>query len=155
MFVALPASIANLEHLESLNLWNNVLEVMYYSSYILVHWCLHCYIPFLTCRSCLLLSVLWGIWKYWMLGKSTNIIILSLWVSQSNSLSSSWLLYGNWLLCYSMNRLCSLPRGFGGFPALEVLDLTYNNLNHASLPQNFCRLGKNLVFIYTIKNIVR
>lgn len=100
MFVALPASIANLEHLESLNLWNNVLEVMYYSSYILVHWCLHCYIPFLTCRSCLLLSVLWGIWKYWMLGKSTNIIILCLWVSQSNSLSSSWLLYGNWLLCY-------------------------------------------------------
>ncbi|TMS07608.1 Ras suppressor protein 1, partial [Larimichthys crocea] len=36
-----------------------------------------------------------------------------------------------------MNRLSSLPRGFGSLPALEVLDLTYNNLNHNSLPGNF------------------
>ncbi|KAJ3611819.1 hypothetical protein NHX12_021832 [Muraenolepis orangiensis] len=36
-----------------------------------------------------------------------------------------------------MNRLTGLPRGFGSLPALEVLDLTYNNLNESSLPGNF------------------
>jgi hypothetical protein len=36
-----------------------------------------------------------------------------------------------------MNRLVSLPRGFGSFPVLEVLDLSYNNLNEESLPGNF------------------
>ncbi|XP_044534856.1 ras suppressor protein 1 [Gracilinanus agilis] len=36
-----------------------------------------------------------------------------------------------------MNRLNTLPRGFGSLPALEVLDLTYNNLNENSLPGNF------------------
>ncbi len=36
-----------------------------------------------------------------------------------------------------MNRLNDLPRGFGAFPALEVLDLTYNNLSEKSLPGNF------------------
>lgn len=43
---------------------------------------------------------------------------------------------------YSMNRLSSLPRGFGSLPALEVLDLTYNNLNESSLPGNFFYLSK-------------
>uniref|UniRef100_H0YSU9 Ras suppressor protein 1 n=1 Tax=Taeniopygia guttata TaxID=59729 RepID=H0YSU9_TAEGU len=38
---------------------------------------------------------------------------------------------------YNMNRLNTLPRGFGSLPALEVLDLTYNNLNENSLPGNF------------------
>jgi Leucine-rich repeat (LRR) protein len=38
---------------------------------------------------------------------------------------------------FSLNRLNSLPRGFGAFPALEVLDLTYNNLNETGLPGNF------------------
>ncbi|VDM80543.1 unnamed protein product, partial [Strongylus vulgaris] len=28
-----------------------------------------------------------------------------------------------------MNRLSVLPRGFGSFKSLEILDLTYNNLN--------------------------
>ncbi|XP_037693577.1 ras suppressor protein 1 isoform X2 [Choloepus didactylus] len=37
----------------------------------------------------------------------------------------------------NMNRLSTLPRGFGSLPALEVLDLTYNNLNENSLPGNF------------------
>lgn len=41
-----------------------------------------------------------------------------------------------------MNRLSSLPRGFGAFQCLEVLDLTYNNLNEGSLPGNFFRLGE-------------
>lgn len=41
-----------------------------------------------------------------------------------------------------MNRLSTLPRGFGAFPALEVLDLTYNNLNEKSLPGNFFMIGK-------------
>ncbi|CAB1340809.1 unnamed protein product [Coregonus sp. 'balchen'] len=33
--------------------------------------------------------------------------------------------------------MSTLPRGFGSLPALEVLDLTYNNLNESSLPGNF------------------
>ena len=40
-----------------------------------------------------------------------------------------------------MNKLSSLPRGFGAFPALEVLDLTYNYLSEKSLPANFFMLG--------------
>jgi Leucine-rich repeat (LRR) protein len=36
-----------------------------------------------------------------------------------------------------MNRLYKLPRGFGSFPKLEILDLTYNNLREQSLPGNF------------------
>ena len=36
-----------------------------------------------------------------------------------------------------MNRLNNLPRGFGAFPVIEVLDLTYNNLNERGLPGNF------------------
>uniref|UniRef100_A0A0X3Q2S1 Ras suppressor protein 1 n=1 Tax=Schistocephalus solidus TaxID=70667 RepID=A0A0X3Q2S1_SCHSO len=40
-----------------------------------------------------------------------------------------------------MNKINTLPRGFGAFPALEVLDLTYNNLNENSLPDNFFNLG--------------
>lgn len=40
-----------------------------------------------------------------------------------------------------MNRLCELPRGFGSFPALEVLDLTYNNLTNTSFSANFTYLG--------------
>jgi len=36
-----------------------------------------------------------------------------------------------------MNKLSNLPRGFGSFPVLEVLDLSYNNLNEESLPKNF------------------
>ena len=39
-----------------------------------------------------------------------------------------------------MNRLKSLPRGFGSFPILEVLDLSYNMLNEESLPENFFML---------------
>ncbi|WAR06536.1 RSU1-like protein [Mya arenaria] len=39
-----------------------------------------------------------------------------------------------------MNRLSVLPRGFGAFPVIEVLDLTYNNLNENSLPSNFFNL---------------
>lgn len=49
------------------------------------------------------------------------------------------------ILCHSMNKLDSLPRGFGAFPALEVLDLTYNNLNENSLPGNFFMLGERLL----------
>ena len=44
-----------------------------------------------------------------------------------------------------MNRLYSLPRGFGSFPKLEVLDATYNNLNENSLPGNFFLLGMNFL----------
>ncbi|KAE9417640.1 hypothetical protein Angca_002404 [Angiostrongylus cantonensis] len=41
------------------------------------------------------------------------------------------------MLSFSMNRLNVLPRGFGSFKSLEILDLTYNNLNERSLPGNF------------------
>ena len=51
-------------------------------------------------------------------------------------------------LFHSMNKLNALPRGFGAFPVLEVLDLTYNNLNESSLPGNFFMIGKKIkVFI--------
>lgn len=46
-----------------------------------------------------------------------------------------------------MNKLDALPRGFGALPVLEVLDLTYNNLNENSLPGNFFMLGKKVVLI--------
>lgn len=39
-----------------------------------------------------------------------------------------------------MNKISNLPRGFGAFPALEILDLTYNNLCEKSLPDNFFNL---------------
>ena len=48
-----------------------------------------------------------------------------------------------------MNRLSALPRGFGAFPVLEVLDLTYNNLNENSLPPNFFQLG---IYLRTCNN---
>ena len=41
-----------------------------------------------------------------------------------------------------MNKLASLPRGFGAFPVLEVLDLTYNNLTENGLPGNFFMIGQ-------------
>jgi len=41
------------------------------------------------------------------------------------------------ILNVSINRLVFLPRGFGAFPVLEVLDLSYNNLNETLLPGNF------------------
>lgn len=44
-----------------------------------------------------------------------------------------------------MNKLDGLPRGFGASPVLEVLDLTYNNLNENSLPGNFFMLGQFLI----------
>jgi hypothetical protein len=47
-----------------------------------------------------------------------------------------------------MNKLTTLPRGFGAFPVLEVLDLTYNNLTEESLPGNFFMIGV-LHFIIT------
>lgn len=46
------------------------------------------------------------------------------------------------ILNLSFNRLYTLPRGFGAFPVLEVLDLTYNNLNEKNLPGNFFMMGK-------------
>ena len=36
-----------------------------------------------------------------------------------------------------MNKLEGLPRGFGSFPILEVLDLSYNNLSDEGMPGNF------------------
>lgn len=53
-----------------------------------------------------------------------------------------WCMFCMCLCEHSMNRLSSLPRGFGSLPALEVLDLTYNNLNQSSLPGNFFYLSK-------------
>ena len=44
------------------------------------------------------------------------------------------------ILNLSMNRLHTLPRGFGSFPVLEVLDLSYNDLNEGGLPANFFML---------------
>ena len=46
----------------------------------------------------------------------------------------------------SMNRLDTLPRGFGSFPVLEVLDFTYNNISEETLPGNFFMLGQDHSF---------
>ena len=51
------------------------------------------------------------------------------------------------LLC-RMNRLCELPRGFGGFSSLEILDLTYNNLHDGCFPGNWKFLGESLRGLY-------
>ena len=50
---------------------------------------------------------------------------------------------------FRMNKLNVLPRGFGAFPALEVLDLTYNNLNENSLPGNFFCLSMLFIVLHT------
>jgi len=49
-----------------------------------------------------------------------------------------------------MNKLNVLPRGFGAFPALEVLDLTYNNLNENSLPGNFFCLSMLFIVLHVL-----
>jgi len=49
---------------------------------------------------------------------------------------------------FRMNKLNVLPRGFGAFPALEVLDLTYNNLNENSLPGNFFCLSMLFIVLH-------
>lgn len=58
-----------------------------------------------------------------------------------------------------MNKLTALPRGFGAFPVLEVLDLTYNNLNESSLPGNFFMIGmkflRNWVLFSTLTFLCR
>jgi len=55
--------------------------------------------------------------------------------------------FPNCCAAFSMNRLGVLPRGFGAFPVLEVLDLTYNNLDESNLPGNFFMMG-NAVFLF-------
>ncbi|CAB4008189.1 Ras suppressor 1, partial [Paramuricea clavata] len=47
-----------------------------------------------------------------------------------------------------VNRLSSLPRGLGSLPCLEILELTYNNLNENSLPANFFLLADSLRALY-------
>lgn len=54
-----------------------------------------------------------------------------------------------------MNRLDVLPRGFGAFPVLEVLDLTYNNLNEKQLPGNFFMMGKRKEVFPTLLNLYK
>ena len=46
-----------------------------------------------------------------------------------------------WCFVCRLNRLCELPRGFGSFPTLQILDLTYNNLTIQSFSANFGYLG--------------
>jgi len=54
---------------------------------------------------------------------------------------------------FRMNKLTVLPRGFGAFPVLEVLDLTYNNLSERSLPGNFFCLSKSDLREITYNNL--
>jgi hypothetical protein len=49
-----------------------------------------------------------------------------------------------------MNHLDNLPRGFGAFPMLEVLDLTYNNLIETSFPANFFILGRSSSHLFKL-----
>lgn len=58
------------------------------------------------------------------------------------------------ILNVSINRLYILPRGFGAFPVLEVLDLTYNNLSEKDLPGNFFMMGvydKNILVVTVVE----
>ena len=41
------------------------------------------------------------------------------------------------ILNLGMNKLNRLPRGFGNFPMLEILDLSYNHLSENELLGNF------------------
>ena len=50
-----------------------------------------------------------------------------------------------------MNRLSVLPRGFGSFQSLEILDLTYNNLNEKSLPGNFFFISESRSYLFQEK----
>jgi len=59
------------------------------------------------------------------------------WKFSTRSLPTLHLTYLLFVFYHRMNKLNALPRGFGAFPVLEVLDLTYNNLNESSLPGNF------------------
>lgn len=54
------------------------------------------------------------------------------------------------ILNVSINKLSSLPRGFGAFPVLEVLDLSYNNLNENTLPGNFFMMGNCFLIKYLL-----
>ena len=52
-----------------------------------------------------------------------------------------------------MNKLDALPRGFGAFPVLEVLDLTYNNLSEKNLPGNFFMMGNQKLYQFKLCNL--
>ena len=43
-----------------------------------------------------------------------------------------------------------LPRGFGAFPNLEILDMTSNFLGEKSLPNNFFELSNTLKILINI-----
>lgn len=96
--------------------------------------------------SCLWVSLLW-IFNGFPVSKTDGCFIsVCLWVDVCLNLCLKLLIWLKWrfivLMC-RMNRLSTLPRGFGSLPALEVLDLTYNNLNETSLPGNFFYLSKS------------
>ena len=46
------------------------------------------------------------------------------------------------ILIFSFNRLSNLPRDFGSFSQLEILDLTSNFLTSKSFSNNFFELSK-------------
>ena len=48
-----------------------------------------------------------------------------------------------------VNRLSALPRGMGT-AKIEILDLTYNNLNEKSLPGNFFLMCMFFVLVFDV-----
>jgi hypothetical protein len=62
------------------------------------------------------------------------------------------LFFVKWLVVvfdvYRVNRLSTLPKGLGTASALEILDVTYNNLNEQSLPGNFFIMSKSYHPVY-------
>ena len=115
-FTALPPNIIDLSNLESLNLFDNHIEVGQ---------------P--DCRAATQTIPLTGPpFDYqWTLETEA----LELGVSELADERDP-----DYSVVFSMNRLKMLPRGFGSFPVLEVLDLTYNNLK--SLPSHFFLLSQ-------------
>ena len=59
-----------------------------------------------------------------------------------------------YLSIFRVNRLSSLPRGLGTASGLEILDLTYNNLQKGSLPGNFSVMSKQEPHPYEVLIIV-
>ena len=108
----IPPALANLENMEILNLFNNALQE----------------VP-------ITLSTMPKL-RYVNFKPSVNIqqpYDKVLWLNILIYLT----IYLHRILNLAMNRLDSLPRGFGSFPVLEVLDLSYNSLNDESMPGNF------------------
>ena len=136
--VVVPPSIGELTNLESLNLYNNYITVSYAAAG-------HCYWVFdwswliLPCIFTGASDIAVGAAE--TANPQTRVHSISIFFYRG--LSEIRIERTHYSLSHRLNRLDELPRGFGAFPVLEILDLTYNNLNERKLPGNFFMIGKS------------